>query len=72
MNPSKEKVDELLAELETEPGQPDYKIVSRIRSLRDDDVEGEGCPEWSYEAMALSFAENTKNVMKDREPTTAR
>jgi hypothetical protein len=61
MNPSKQILDEKLAELETVSGVTEHDIESAISSLRTGDSVEESCQEWQYEALAFSFLEDHTN-----------
>lgn len=57
MNPSKQVLDEKLAELEAISGVSEHDIESAISALRQPDSTEEACKEWKYEALAFSFLE---------------
>ncbi|MBI3810007.1 MAG: DUF4209 domain-containing protein [Nitrospirae bacterium] len=57
MNPSKQTLDEKLAELETISGVTEHDIESAISTLRKADSAEEACQEWQYEVLAFSFLE---------------
>ena len=61
MNPSRQILDEKLAELETVSGVTEHDIESAISILRTADSVEEACQEWQYEALAFSFLEENTN-----------
>src|SRR6266850_1343440 len=64
MNPSKQKLDEKLAELELVSGVSEHEIESALLALRVADSEESSCKEWQYEVLAFSFREHLLNGTK--------
>jgi hypothetical protein len=58
MNPSKEVLDNKLAEFERASNCSELEIYLELEKLRNGDIEDEPCPEWVYESMAFAFLEN--------------
>src|SRR5262249_6287797 len=61
MNPSKQVLDQKLAELESLLCKEDHEIWAEITNLRDRNSDIPPCQEWIYEATAFGFREDYPN-----------
>lgn len=58
MNPTKEVLENKLAELESMTGLSEYDIKLEFKKIRIQDNTEDPCDEWVYESMAFTFCEN--------------
>lgn len=61
MNPTLDKLNACLDELEKSSGLSDHDVKTRLLQLRDDESEAPSCKEFDYELLAFSFSENNVN-----------